>query len=90
MMELHDYRFGMNMIGGFRNDVWALCGRVYGRKGFKNGDHIYVSTPTSLDEENEILTTYSGSQYKLVNPSGDKTKIFTEIKTAIEKGYSRH
>ena len=91
MMELHNYGFSMTLRGGYHNDVWMLSGNVYGRIGYNPGDKIHVSTPRHFDEENEIVTTYSGSKYKLINPNGNKDEIFKEIKNVIRRGYySRH
>jgi hypothetical protein len=82
MYELHDYRFSMILQGGWEGDVWALGGRVFGKPGFDSGDFIHVSTPVAYDPVSEVVTTRSGSKYKLVNP---------EILDTIERGgYSTH
>lgn len=87
--ELHNYRFLMHMRGGYMGDLWMLHGYVYGKPGFEPGDGVFVSTPQSLD--GDILTTYSGSHYKLVNPDGDEEDIKAEINDVIKQGkYSRH
>lgn len=84
MYELHDYRFGMMMGGG--RDIWGLTGKVYGHPHVKPGSFRMVSTPTAFDEANEIVTTTSGSVYKLINPAGDKKKIFDEISEVMIRG----
>lgn len=87
--ELHNYRFSMNMRGGYMGDLWMLGGQVYGKPGFEDGGQIFVSVPQSLD--GDIMTTYSGSHYRLVNAGGDEDEIKDEINEVIKQGkYSRH
>lgn len=85
MFELHNYRF--MMLLGFGQDLWTLHGRVFGRyPEYFDGEPIHVSTPVHLDRDHEILTTHSGSKYKLMNPDGNKEDIFDEIEETIQRG----
>lgn len=89
MTELHDYRFAMYMrIGG---DVWGLWGRVYGHPTFADGQEIMVSVPRVFDEVNMVITTYSGSKYKLVNCAAWDVAVHQEIRSVIKRGdYTYH
>lgn len=84
MYELHDYRFMMHIRGG--GDLWCLSGKVHGRPGFDPDERVLVSHPTSYDAENDVITTYSGSKYKLVDPAVPKEEIVGEILNAIKNG----
>ncbi len=88
--ELHNYHFSMLMAGGYYSDMWVLSGNVYGRRPFYfDGEPIHVSTPQKL--EGDILTTYSGSHYRLVNAYGNEGDIKAEINEVIKRGkYSRY
>lgn len=90
VFELHNYRFTMHMLGGFQNDVWALSGNVYGKPGFGPGEFLFTSTPVAYDSDTDVVTTYSGSRYKLVNPAVKKDEVVRDILNAIENGYERH
>ncbi len=63
--ELYNWSYRMNMGCGI--DVWGLCGTVFGKPGFEDGSFMWTSCPVEFDEINMIVTTYSGSKYKLMN-----------------------
>lgn len=69
MFELHNWRYRVLMsIGG---DRWGLSGRIFGNPKFPEGSENFTSTPKEFDEINMIVTTYSGSKYKLINCDGN-------------------
>lgn len=78
--ELQDYHFRL-----VYNDRLWLTGKVYGRPGYENGSSVYLSTPKSLD--GDILTTYSGSRYRLINAGGIEEVIRAEINKVISQGH---
>lgn len=87
MIELHNYRFMMNMCGGYKNDIWGLYGNVYNHPRFPPGDEVMVSTPVDLDEVNHRIITKSGSMYQLMNPAGNQEEIYKEIRQVIARGH---
>lgn len=91
MYELHNYRFTMFMRGGCKSDIWGLSGNAFGNPRLDSRHTSFVSCPVEYDHENEIVTTTSGSKYKLVNPAAPKDEIVKEILDVIERGgYSLH
>lgn len=83
-VELHDYRFATQM--GCDLDLWCLGGRVYGHPNYRDGSHVFVSTPKAFDRLNSLLMTASGREYRLVNPAGNAEDTWDEIEFTIERG----
>jgi hypothetical protein len=67
-----------------------LYGRVFGHPNYRDGEHIYVSTPTAWVNKNTIKTC-SGRTYVLMHPASKMDEIHREIDAVIERGgYSKH
>lgn len=91
MKMLTDYCFRMQMNPGYKNDLWALSGRIMGHPRFQNGQNVFVSRPKSLNRKDRTITTHSGSVYQLESPRGNEEEIFREIENVIHRGgYSTH
>lgn len=85
MYELHNYLFVVEMHGGYRNDIWALSGNVFGNPRFNNGEIVTIGTPIHFDEVECVVRT-GRSQYKLIHPAGNPDEIHEEIRQTIKRG----
>jgi len=74
---LWNVQFKMELGGSC--DVFRLCG-IY------DFNQIMTSPPAALDEKTMIMTTQSGSRYKLKTFSAKKEDVINEIKECIERG----
>lgn len=89
MIELHNARYLMDM--GFGHDVWRLHGNVVNHPNFKYWSVCWPSSPVKFDEENKILTTASGREYKICSFATNEQKVIEQIKADIaNQGYEIH
>lgn len=63
-------------------DKWRL-------HGDRNGRAIFTSTPVEFDEVNGIVTTASGSKYRLGNCAGNEEKQKQYIRDDVNNGGTR-
>lgn len=80
---LENWGYHVVMLGGFQGDEWCLGGNVYNCPHFNCGDRINVSTPVAI--EGRIVTTYSGSRYKLGHCAGNEEEQMKYIMDDIER-----
>lgn len=84
MMDLHNYCFQN------KNGESVFYGRVYKPLTVGNfrirpkSKNVYIKTIKAIGEDH-VITTSSGTQYKLINPNGNKEEIIQEIKRRIMK-----
>ncbi len=67
-------------------DMWALGGNVVGNPKFPTGKHIMTSVPVAFDEANDVMTTTSGSKYKIMSYDVDRDLVVAQIKKDIANG----
>lgn len=82
MYELHEARYQMILRG--QGDVWALHGHVHNHPKFEPHHYIAISTPVEFDPETNVVTTKSGSEYKLVD--GFDPAIIEQLTQDIDNG----
>jgi hypothetical protein len=72
MTEKHlcNWCYHTKLIGGPK-DLWKLTGLVVGHKSFMDGDEISVSQPVHFNRKEMVVTTKSGSKYKLEECGGN-------------------
>lgn len=87
MYQLENWRYHVRMQCG--GDVWAISGQVVDRPGWQPYSQITISQPVNFDEQNMVVTTYSGSQYKLGYCAGNLKQQIDYIKEDIEQ-YNNH
>lgn len=83
MIELHDATYMMQLGGG--KDVWRLTGKVYNHPNFPPGHSVFPSVPKSFNED--ILTTLSGSQYRIVSYFNRERVVKQINKDIANNGY---
>jgi len=89
MYEIYNVRYNMVLSGG--GDIWALGGNVVGHPRFETGKHVMPSNPVEFDEVNDVLTTTSGSKYKIMSYGVDRDSVVAQIKKDIlNGGYEVH
>lgn len=76
--NLYDVRYQMDIGGGF--DVWRIHGTL------EDGQMRMTSSPIQYDRENAILTTHTGSRYKIQSFIGEAEKTIAQIEKDIAKG----
>lgn len=76
MKSLHNVKYTMDL--GCNFDVW----RIHGLRD--NGEPIFISTPTKF--ENGVITTVSGSQYKIESYEMNCEEFTKYIREDIERG----
>ena len=82
------YRVSYLMEMGFGVDVWRI-------HGFYNDRPIYTSRPVAFDEDNLVITTFSGSKYKICSWN-ENCKYIHDLfieqikKDIINGGYETH
>lgn len=83
--QLRNYHFALVYRG--YGMIRKLCGNVYNRSGFEDGDLVYLSRLVEYDEVNKLVTTRTNHVYKLINCSSDAEEVNKEIYALIERGY---
>jgi hypothetical protein len=78
MKEIFDFRYLMELRGG--GDVWRPFGNT------PTMGQRYLSTPVEFDEDNDILTTASGSVYKIQSYAVNREEVIAQIKKDIANG----
>lgn len=82
MKELHNWKYIVEFCGGY--DRWRLSGIN------QDGKDIVTSTPVAFDSMEKIVTTKSGSQYKLINCAANEEEQIRYILEDVERGHSLH
>lgn len=90
MIEVDQIQYVMEMRGG--GDIWRIYGKVFNHPNIMNGQAYYPSSPISFDETNEIVTSVSGKQYKIMSYGGKgKDAFIQQLKKDIERnGFEIH
>lgn len=83
MIEIYDFRYEITQYGPC--DRWSPKGIVFKHHYIVDGDTACISKPMLFDEENLIITTYSGSIYKIMSFLGDKEKQINWIKEDVKR-----
>jgi len=64
--------------------VYCLCGIVDNHPKKTNGTHITTSHIVSIDED-DIVTTHSGTRYKLLNVNPEYERIYPNTLEKLKK-----
>lgn len=84
-ITVENLRYHIHMRRGHRQEVWALCGKVYNHPNFKDGSECFLSVPVEFD--GETLKTISGREYYIGSWGIAKEETIKHIKIDIANGH---
>lgn len=76
MRYLYEVCYTMDL--GFNEDLWRI-------HGVRDGEPVFISTPVKF--EDGVITTTSGSKYKIGSYNTDPHEFEKQIKKDIERGH---
>jgi len=76
--ELHNWFTKRSVWKAPEDNPIRVAGEVWNHPGFPNGHKIQTSSPTSFDPQSRLLTTISGSVYRLEKPDPEWIKWMRE------------
>lgn len=80
MVELHQVRYLPYQGAGFDR----LAGRVIGHPHYRDGIMVWVSHPVAFDIRDSVLTTTSGSEYRIKSWGDDPESVIDRIRKDVK------
>jgi hypothetical protein len=82
-IRLENWRYTVRMCCS--GDSWCLSGEAYGHPRFPPGHSVSTSSPVSFNKQDMVVTTYSGSIYKLGECAGNLEEQLHYIEEDVER-----